>query len=143
MAAQEAPAREPEPVQNAVRGDRLLGVRRAAGLEPAAGPDGRGHGPPIEPKEEEDESFHLIPRSRRARLASSAAVGPYPACAAEGRATTTRSRPAGSSRCMRRQLSFTQRLTWLRSTAPPTFRLTVTPSRAGPGSPSARRANII
>lgn len=50
------------------------------------------------------------------------------------RATTTKSIRDGSWCCCKRKASLMRRFIRFRTTAEPTFRLTVTPSRGGPSS---------
>src|SRR5258708_37560754 len=144
MTAPQAPRRQRHATHDAVRAQRLLRVSRAARLEPTARPQQRGDRRAVEAYQKEEDGFHRR-ASCRARLASSCAVGPNPAPAADGRATTTRSSPGGSVGRSLRQPSPIPRLTRLRTTALPTFLLTVTPTRLAGGEPAdpgaARRAN--
>ena len=71
---------------------------------------------------------------RRASPSSSAPISALPSCAAGPRAITTRSRDNGRAARRRRNHSRTPRFTRFRTTAFPTRRLALSPSRCAPGS---------
>src|SRR3954452_12315516 len=117
MAAQQAPGAERRSTQEPEARDRLLRVMRTRGLVAAGGADRRRDGDPVSAEEDGDDGDDAPPPglpvgtgaerpahepSRRRRPRNSAAVPRYPQPVADGRATTTRSIPAGTSPAIRR-----------------------------------------
>ena len=139
MAAQQAGAAPASAPPGAVRPDRLLGVRRAGRLEPAARPEQRRGAPAPaaagthEPAPSRTRSIdgvtYLGPR-RRASAASSRQIAAVSGVGGRGPRHHDEVQPGRRTRRVRRRThSRIQRLTRLRTTAPPTFRLTVMPTR--------------
>lgn len=128
MATQDAPGTHPAPSKEAVRLNRFEGVGRARRMESAGG---RCHGRDVPLIETDDCNGHGP--QRRVRIAARPAptswrIASKPAFAAELRAMNTTSTPWTSPRS-RRTDSRIQRFTRLRTTALPTFLLTVRPNR--------------
>src|SRR6185312_11655068 len=139
--------------QRTVHADRLLGVARAAGLE-AAGRRPAGHervhdeAPQVDGAEqqpERDPPHAALPLARsassRTSVSSQSSRSPASASARPGRATITRSTSEDSPGVTRAAASRRRRLTRLRSTAPPTLRETVRPTRGSAAPEEGSRAN--
>ena len=144
-----------EPRSGAVRADRLLGVARAAGLEAARGRAAgheRVHDEAPERRSGASSSQSAtrltpaLPAARAASSRTSASSQSEPLLGqrlGEARAGDDHEIDVGrEARCARaRTASRRSRLTRLRSTAPPTLRETVRPTRGSPRRRPGSRAN--
>lgn len=143
MASRQAAQDEPKRASEALLGENLVGVARAAGLEAAGRPQKGGQGPAVEaeeaPQQQRQPATHAPtgleafregagPR-RDQTVASSERAVSRDAVAACGLATTTTSQSTATVDS-RRQHSLIHRLIRFRVTAQPTLRLTVIPNRA-------------
>jgi hypothetical protein len=157
MAAAQPPRRQPGTAHGAVHLHRLQRVRAARRVEPAPGPEQRADKTPV-PVQEQNENpgggRRPLPRlslcrachgrcaspCRRSKTpitrSSSAARSAWRAVAARGLARTTNRLPAGSDPRYLRARCLSRRRTLLRTTAPPTLRLTTKPTRAGSSWPA-------
>src|SRR5206468_704691 len=125
--------------------ERVLRARRVvAAVRPQCGRDN----PPVEVEGQQQEladdphgaALPARPAESTSSRSAASTRGSPPSRAsapASGRATRTKSCPSGSSGASAQKASRSIRFTRLRSTAPPTFRPTETPSRGSP-TPSAR-----
>lgn len=157
VAPPDAPDSQPGAAQCSVYGDRLEPVGAARRVEPAAWTEHRADERPVEPDGDDECPSgearhplrllrHLCPSvadsrrlSRRSNArSSSAARCSYRADAAGGLARTTSRLPRGSRSRRSRIRCRSRRLTLLRTTAPPTARLTTNPTW-GASSPETLR----
>src|SRR6266540_172011 len=146
---------QPSSASRTMQVDSLYSVLRTRWVETAARPQSRADPALVEadPPDHQGADPSAPPRGRLLRahpvpppipaaariLRRSLATSWYEAVATLGRAIRTRSRPSCSPLPSRRSASRSRRLARLRATAPPTFRLTTKPARAGP-APLARLA---
>lgn len=145
MTAGDATETEPGPAPRSVALDRFGGVL-GTGRPVAARRGQRGRYPSViaaqhRRKGGRQRSRHRAALARAATLSRSRASSAEVELAAAGLATTTQSFPLGRFSWWVRNHSRTRRFTRLRTTDPPTRRLTVRPRRAGASaSPSNRSA---
>ena len=157
MAAAQPPRRQPGTAHCPVQLHRLQRVRATRRVEPAPGCEQRADEAPV-PVEEQDEKpgrgrwqlpglslccarhGRCAPPCRRSKApitrSSSAARSAWRAVAARGLARTTNRLPSGRDPRYPRARCLSRRRTRLRTTAPPTARLTTKPTRAGSSWPA-------
>ncbi len=143
MTAQNAPRREPCPTSSAVGLHRLECVRRARRVVPAHLPVQRADGEAIPTQQRHEDRPHQAPARCKAAWRSTSKVDAG-ASPAGGSARTTTRQPDGSRSTCDRIRCRSRRFTRLRTTAPPTARLTTKPtsgslSRVASGSTCTTR----
>ncbi len=152
MTLAEPPDRQPASAPGAVHPHRLQRVRTARRIEPAARRQQRADQPPVEPDQPHKSArqrrrppdrvpgrfyclFHTAPPCRRSRTRitepRSAAKSAWLAVAAGGLARNTTRLPRGSECRYPATRWRSRRRTRFRTTAGPTARLTMNPTRAG------------
>lgn len=146
VAACDAQDGQPRASKRPVPTDCLMAVVRAAWLEPARRRKQRGDNPLVCPdpaaKTPRKRAFHRHCAARAMSVFNSSRRAAVPNTPAPVRAITTRSTATGIRARSMRNHSRTQRFTRFRTTAPPTRRLTTSPSRVALAFGVTSRVNV-